>query len=979
MTTAWPSDTRYLQLANVIVDLRYRRLMFEGRSVELPQRVFDLLLLFLKEPNALHTRATLFDRLWAGTVVEETNLSQNVWLLRKALGEEGKAWIRTVAKSGYVFEPPGPIRRLEQLPAAPAAIAAPDPAETPIVTPAAAREVAVAMDARLPASNAGIDTASDPSAVSPEPAPTTSASPAFIVAEFMPARSIRQRRYFGLLLTMVVMAVLSLAVWRHVRPQASGSVAIVIVQDSTSTSSWPARLLQQWLAWKLDSLPEANVLREGEVATATGPTDVIFLSSRRSANEASKLELHARLRQGGKEELMSAAGSPAEMPALIDSLSRRILARLQPEHAAPWPALETSAEAAQRYEAFAIALERRDWMAANRLGSRLIRLAPRFALLRLQLADALGQLSQTAAAREQHQIASQLLKSSPPPVAALLQARQQAMEPGGTEKALSLYQALVDRHPDKVGYRLKLAELLIFNGQYERALSNLTENPEGREALGVRITKRLLRAQAYGFLGDPLRQRALAIQAQQLARDAGDGWASEQARAWISRGIAERYQHPERKPGAAFNEAARLYQRVGDETGELYASYLAQVATASEVATDAELNVLLARANGGGHRRIEVSILLNNADRHALAGDATAYVSRLQQASAIAAAAGDPVLISEVNMRLLNIALLTARLQTAEDLIQQQRRLDLRGTARLLTEQYAAALAAILGDIPKALEIVEASERLLPPGLPGEHESESRIQIACVRTELLLALGRMAEARTKLEHCRQGERWTARFYAPSVASTMELLAGDRPRAKTLLDQAQASIAHMAPDRWLNAIDVARIATRLGEIDRSDHIYAEVLPPLRAAGYTLAIATVLTGQAENAAARGDWRASRHLAAEARRTVPGNVWSIAGRLDLLAAADARRHDAVAASALVSRLHRRAREMGDVVTELESHSLFGAERASGDCGVAEHQALVARTGLRGASLDWLQRDVHDPRGLVHPSHHGLSQPKS
>ncbi|MEH6422299.1 winged helix-turn-helix domain-containing protein [Pseudomonas sp. CGJS7] len=969
MTKTWPSETRYLQLADVIVDLRYRRLMFEGRSVELPQRVFDLLLLFLKEPHTLHTRAELFDRLWAGTVVEETNLSQNVWLLRKALGEEGKAWICTVAKSGYVFEPPGLIRCLEQLPGALPVTAMPDPAATPIIPATTATEVALATDSRVPTSNAGIDAVEAPSTVALQPTQTTSASPASPIAELVPAPSIRQRRYISLMLALVAMVVVSLAVWRHVPTQNNGSVALVMVQDGASTSSWPAKLLQQWLAWKLDSLPESNVLREAEVATATAPSNVVFLSSMLAANGANKLELHVRLLQDGREERISAVGTPAEMPALVDSLSRQILARLQPQHADPWPALETSAEAAQRYEAFAIALERRDWMTANRLGSQISRLAPRFALLRLQLADALSQLSQTTAAREQHRIASQLLKDSPPQVAALLRARQQALQPGGTEKALRLYQALVDRHPDKVSYRLKLAELLILNGQYEHALSHLTESPDGNEALDVRISKRLLRAQAYGFLGDPVRQRALAIQAQQLARDAGDGWAPEQARAWISRGIAERYQHPERKSGAAFDEAARLYKRVGDATGELYASYLARVTAADEVATDAELNVLLARANSGGHRRIEVSILLNSADRNALTGDAAAYISRLQQAAAIATAAGDPVLMSEVNMRLLNVALLTARLQTAEALVQQQRGLNLRGTARLFTEQYAAALAAIRGDIPKALEIVEKSESLLPPPLPGEHESESRIQIACVRTELLLALGRMDEARTTLEHCRQGERWTARFYAPSVASTMELLAGDHLQAKTLLDQAQASMARMAPDRWLNAIDVARIATRLGEIDRSEHIYAEVLAPLRAAGYTLSIATVLTGQAENAAARGDWQTSRRLAAEARRVVPGNIWSIVSRLDLLAAADARQHGQAAAADLANRLHRRAQALGDAVTELESHYLFGPARLDGDCGVAEHRALVARTGMRGAGLDWLQRDGRrpDPSGLV------------
>ncbi|WP_363800155.1 winged helix-turn-helix domain-containing protein [Lysobacter firmicutimachus] len=967
MTTPWPAEARYLQLVDVTVDLRFRRLILADRSLELPQRVFDLMLLFLGEPHKLHTRATLFDRLWAGTVVEDTNLSQNVWLLRKALGEERKAWIRTVAKSGYVFEPPGPIRWFERLPAASPPTRATAP---PVVERDTAPEAGLAIDTASPVADASGDTlaarAAEADRSGQAALPTSNPE-----AERPAARPDRRRRYVGLaaVLALIAVATASLMVWRHAQPRNAGSVALVMVEDG-SGSSWPAKLLQQWLAWKLDSLPEANVLREGDVASGIGtaPIDVVFLSSVRSSDDPTKWELHARLIHGGKEERISATGNPADMPALVDSLSRRIVARLLPERAAPWPTLEASADAAQRYEGFARALDRRDWMTASRLGAEIVRLAPRFALVRLQLADALSQLSQATAAREQQRVAAQLLQGSPTEAVASLEARQQAMEIGGAGKALVLYQALVDRYPDKTGYRLKLAELLILAGQYERALTHLADAPGRSEALGVRIAKRLLRAQAYGHLGDPARMRAMALQAQQLARSAGDGWASEQASAWILRGKADDFQDPERKSASAFEQAATLYRLAGDTTGELYASYLARTADPPGPATDAELDVLLARANAGGHRRLEVAILLANADQHSIAGDAESYRSRLLQASATATAAGDPVLMGAVNTRLLNIEILTARFDSADEMARRQRRLDLRGTARLFSDQFAAALALIRGDAQRALDIVEASERLLPQAVPGQRESEALAQIACVRTDLLLSLGRMAEARKALERCRQGERWAVQFYAPAVGSYMELAAGDLPRARALLHQAEASMAKMTPDRWLNAIEVARIATRLGELERSERIYAEVLPAVSSVGYTLLTALVLTGKAENAAARGDWENSRRFASEARQAIPDNAWGIVSRLDLLAAIDARqRGDAVAASALAGRLHRRARELGDVVAELESHPLFEPDALDGDCGLAERESLVARTGMRGVRLDWLLGTGGAPRAAV------------
>src|SRR5688572_26824619 len=109
----WPAGTRLLQVDDVQIDLRYRRVVRPEQDAELPQRMFDLLLLFLAEPHVLHSRADLFARVWPGVIVEDANLSQSVWMLRKALGESRKHWIRTVAKSGYVFEPPQPVTVVE--------------------------------------------------------------------------------------------------------------------------------------------------------------------------------------------------------------------------------------------------------------------------------------------------------------------------------------------------------------------------------------------------------------------------------------------------------------------------------------------------------------------------------------------------------------------------------------------------------------------------------------------------------------------------------------------------------------------------------------------------------------------------------------------------------------------------------------------------------------------------------------------------
>ncbi|WP_303635509.1 winged helix-turn-helix domain-containing protein [Stenotrophomonas tuberculopleuritidis] len=138
---SWPKDAQFLNIGDLTVDLRCRRVTSPGDSVELQQRVFDLLLLLLNEPDKLHTRAALFDRPWTGLVVDDANLSQSMWLLRKALSPSRRDWIWTIAKRGYVFKPPG---ALSWAPAATARAAtdipaAEEAAEPPAPSPDAGR------------------------------------------------------------------------------------------------------------------------------------------------------------------------------------------------------------------------------------------------------------------------------------------------------------------------------------------------------------------------------------------------------------------------------------------------------------------------------------------------------------------------------------------------------------------------------------------------------------------------------------------------------------------------------------------------------------------------------------------------------------------------------------------------------------------------------------------------------------------------
>lgn len=80
------------------------RLLYRGGDlVPLTPKVFDTLLLLVERGGHVVGKDELMERLWPESFVEESSLSQNISLLRKALAGEGEQYIQTVPKRGYRF------------------------------------------------------------------------------------------------------------------------------------------------------------------------------------------------------------------------------------------------------------------------------------------------------------------------------------------------------------------------------------------------------------------------------------------------------------------------------------------------------------------------------------------------------------------------------------------------------------------------------------------------------------------------------------------------------------------------------------------------------------------------------------------------------------------------------------------------------------------------------------------------------------
>jgi DNA-binding winged helix-turn-helix (wHTH) protein/tetratricopeptide (TPR) repeat protein len=108
------------------VDPVKRLLLRQGRTVHLTPKAFDLLLALVESAGEVISKDELMKRVWPDSFVEEGNLTYNMSILRKALGERAgeHQYIVTVPGRGYQFvasisetksEPTGPGERSEPL------------------------------------------------------------------------------------------------------------------------------------------------------------------------------------------------------------------------------------------------------------------------------------------------------------------------------------------------------------------------------------------------------------------------------------------------------------------------------------------------------------------------------------------------------------------------------------------------------------------------------------------------------------------------------------------------------------------------------------------------------------------------------------------------------------------------------------------------------------------------------------------------
>lgn len=948
MTLPWPTGAHALQIGDLLIDLRYRRLVSADGSVELQQRIFDLLLLLISEPDKLFTRQELFDRLWAGLVVDDSNLSQSIWLLRKALGEARREWIRTIAKRGYVFHPPGPVQWLEAMPSANAYAqpATGDPQSD--------------IDKNNDATQAA-DAVSE--VVSPEEASPRVPDPLPAAPPIPDAAPEQRRRGLPMLAgAALVLAAIVVAVWAIWTP-VGAPVAVALMQVQTRSDAdvpWASELLRQWSGWKLEQLPQVRLLSSEDLASGKDVVAprVVLLSAVRSG-AAGQLTLRARIQQDGRDHVFEKTVDTAGVPAAIDTLSRQLVSDLVPGQSDHWPALEVDSDAAQHYAAVSANYERGDWRAVQEGAKDVLTRAPRFGLMHMQLAIAQSNLGENLDAVRHMEIAGTLLTPLPEAGRLSLQALQLEVDPRRAREAEKAMRALVTAHPAQASYQRRYVRLLITTGQYRKAIGHLEQTAKTEDPpIHVRYERALAYSDAYYGLGDIKLSQEAARTARRIAETAGPSMRTQASEAALLEARAKATADPA-QGGQAYRQAAQLLRDAGLQHRAEYAEVLA-IVHVGQVAHDSGLvNSALQRALRAGDLALAADIQVTLAN---LSPTPDGRLHWLREALQSARSLGNLNMQGEIEAELALEDFVELRLSQAQARATQMQALGLEGTPGIRVNLMLSRIFEVQGHLRDAARASDLALQASPAA--GEHSNSERVEAACQGLRVNTLLGTRDTSQLSSE-CGRADDAPSRFTTAWSKAEVALLLNDTEAARTQYQMAKALVdngdaaPHVLGRQLLDVarLRVAMIGLRMGDIETATRMVSVV--QAAEAGKELPLlhrAWLAVLQAELDARQGDWAASRQQASRARDMLPEGERELRQRLKLLQIADDQRHARPAeALSQAKQLYAQAGREGDVRTQQQVASLMSASdrRSFGAVGTSLE---AGRRALPGASMAWL-----------------------
>lgn len=98
----------FYEFSDFRLDSEQKMLSRNGQALSLTLKAFETLLFIVRNSGRIVEKDELMKAVWPDSFVEENNLSQNIFALRRALGDDrnGLSFIQTVPRRGFRFVPP---------------------------------------------------------------------------------------------------------------------------------------------------------------------------------------------------------------------------------------------------------------------------------------------------------------------------------------------------------------------------------------------------------------------------------------------------------------------------------------------------------------------------------------------------------------------------------------------------------------------------------------------------------------------------------------------------------------------------------------------------------------------------------------------------------------------------------------------------------------------------------------------------------
>ncbi|HMO81024.1 MAG TPA: winged helix-turn-helix domain-containing protein [Pyrinomonadaceae bacterium] len=100
-----------IEFGDIEIDVEKKVLRRNDEVVPLPLKAVELLTILAQNTGDVVSKEELMESVWTDAFVEDSVLTQNIYILRKTLKANGsKAAIKNVPRRGYIFEPHDPVR-----------------------------------------------------------------------------------------------------------------------------------------------------------------------------------------------------------------------------------------------------------------------------------------------------------------------------------------------------------------------------------------------------------------------------------------------------------------------------------------------------------------------------------------------------------------------------------------------------------------------------------------------------------------------------------------------------------------------------------------------------------------------------------------------------------------------------------------------------------------------------------------------------